>query len=90
MKILIILLLASMSSLTMAENYANPLATQDRVRVIYENINYTTGQTQDFINQQRVNDARQNQVELEQAEANRNRMLQYYKDRRDTERFIGD
>jgi hypothetical protein len=74
----------------MAENYANPLSTQDRVRVIYENINYTTGQTQDFINQQRVNDARQNQVELEQAEANRNRMIQYYKDRRDTERFIGD
>ncbi|MDD1606019.1 MAG: hypothetical protein LUO95_06220 [Methylococcaceae bacterium] len=90
MKTIIILLLLSVSSLAMAEDYSNPLSTQDRLRIISENINYTPAQTRYFIEQQRVNDARRNQVELEQAEANRNRMIQYYKDRRDTERFIGD
>ncbi len=90
MKTLIILLLVSVSSLAMAENYGNPLSSQDRLRIISENINYTPAQTQYFIDQQRVNDARQNQVAQEQAEANRNRMREYYKNRRDTERFIGD
>ena len=90
MKTLIILLLVFVSSLARAEDYSNPLSTQNRLRIISENINYTPAQTQYSIDQQRVNDARQNQVAQEQTEANRNRMIQYYKDRRDTERFIGD
>lgn len=90
MKILIMLLLAFMSTVAAAEEYGYPYSPY-WTRDYYGNTHYyTPAQTQYFIDQQRIDNARQRELELQQYEADYERMRQYYKFRRDTERFIGD
>ena len=48
-------------------------------------------QREAFLNQRRINNEEANrQIQLERNEQSYQRMREYYQDRRDTERFIGD
>lgn len=87
MKILIICLLASVSSIAVADSYPYyPSSATDQL--IAENMRYARQQTQDYINQSNIDLGRQRMLQEAQYEANHQRMRQYYKDRCDTERFI--
>jgi hypothetical protein len=90
MKILIILLLTFISSLALAGAYYNPSPQIGNYYSGGRYAPYNQAQIelqQSLITQRNINIARQRQLQLEQYEANYNRMRQYYADRRDTERF---
>jgi len=87
MKNLIICLLASVSSIAVADSYPYS-ASSPMIQLIAEDMRYSRQQTQDYINQSDIDRGRQQMAQQEQYEANHQRMRQYYKDRCDTERFI--
>lgn len=87
MKILIICLLASVSSIAVADSYPYyPSTATDQL--IAEDMRYRHQQTQDYINQSNIDLGRQRMLQEAQYEANHKKIQQYHKDRCDTERFI--
>jgi hypothetical protein len=89
MKSLIICLLASVSSIAVADSYPYS-ASSPMVQLIAEDMRYTHQQADNRINQHNIDLGRQRMAQQAQYEADYEKMRQYYKDRRDTERFIGD
>ncbi|MDD1606020.1 MAG: hypothetical protein LUP96_04900 [Methylococcaceae bacterium] len=98
MKILIMLLLVSMSSVVMANGYYELSAAEQWQDYPKSNsysdtryrIQYTPAQIQGFVDQRNAEIAKRNQAELEKKIAHYNEMQQYYAAQRASLQFIGE
>ena len=94
MKSLLVCFLAVFSSAAMAD-YSYPPSGYPYGATYYSpydaaRLEASRQMREDFYNQQRMNNEINHQIQLERNERSYQRMREYYQDRRDTERFIGD